>query len=155
MNRFRTVPNTSSGVIAMGLKHSNRIDEALRQARLERADLEAFFAEDADERFFVKNLERVQGDERDAIILTIGYGKDHNGRLPYRFGPLLYEGGHRRLNVAVTRARRRMTLVSSFAHSAQGSAADQQHGDDDDIAAHGSGRSDGPRLSGELPGLGS
>jgi very-short-patch-repair endonuclease len=68
------------------------------------------------ERFFVKNLERVQGDERDEIVLSIGYGKDAGGRLPYRFGPLLTEGGHRRLNVAVTRARQRITVVSSFGH---------------------------------------
>jgi Family of unknown function (DUF6444) len=54
--------------------------------------------------FFIKNLERVQGDERDAIILSIGYGKNARGDLPYRFGPLLSEGGERRLNVAVTRA---------------------------------------------------
>jgi hypothetical protein len=60
-------------------------------------------------------LERVQGDERDATILTIGYGKNAAGRLVYRFGPLLQDGGERRLNVAVTRAKKRMTLVSSFA----------------------------------------
>jgi len=64
----------------------------------------------------VKNLERVQGDERDAIIISVGYGKDRSGRLLYRFGPLLYEGGERRLNVAVTRARKQLTLVSSFTH---------------------------------------
>jgi very-short-patch-repair endonuclease len=58
----------------------------------------------------------VQGDERDEIVLSIGYGKDAGGRLPYRFGPLLNEGGHRRLNVAVTRARQRITVVSSFGH---------------------------------------
>jgi superfamily I DNA and/or RNA helicase len=64
----------------------------------------------------VKNLERVQGDERDAIIISIGYGKDRAGSLPLRFGPLLPEGGRRRLNVAVTRARQKLTAVSSFSH---------------------------------------
>ncbi|MFN9958634.1 MAG: AAA domain-containing protein, partial [bacterium] len=64
----------------------------------------------------MKNLERVQGDERDAIILSLGHAKDATGRLPLRFGPVLQEGGYRRLNVAITRARRRMTLVSSFTH---------------------------------------
>ena len=59
------------------------------------------------ERFFVKNLERVQGDERDVIILSVGYGKDRAGNLPLRFGPILSAGGRRRLNVAVTRARSR------------------------------------------------
>ena len=75
-----------------------------------------FFDEGRPEPFFVKNLERVQGDERDAIILSVGYGKNADGRLLYRFGPLNMEGGERRLNVAVTRAKERMTLVSSFTH---------------------------------------
>ena len=73
-----------------------------------------FFDEDRAERFFVKNLERVQGDERDAIILSIGYGKTPHGRVLHRFGPLNLEGGERRLNVAITRSRRRMTVVSSL-----------------------------------------
>jgi very-short-patch-repair endonuclease len=107
-------PDESLGVIAMGIKHADRIEEALRRALHERDDLEAFFDENREERFFVKNLERVQGDERDAIILTVGYGKTPDGRMQYRFGPLNQEGGERRLNVAVTRAKSRMTVVSSF-----------------------------------------
>jgi very-short-patch-repair endonuclease len=75
---------------------------------------EAFFAEDVPEPFFVKNLERVQGDERDAIILSIGYGKHRDGRMRYQWGPLLRDGGERRLNVAATRAKHRLTVVSSF-----------------------------------------
>ncbi|MCQ3812387.1 MAG: DUF4011 domain-containing protein [Acidimicrobiia bacterium] len=109
-------PNESLGVIAMGLNHANRIEESLRQ-RIEAensAHLEEFFKESHEERAFVKNLERVQGDERDAIILSIGYGKNADGRMQYRFGPMNQQGGERRLNVAITRARRRMTLVSSF-----------------------------------------
>jgi very-short-patch-repair endonuclease len=66
------------------------------------------------EPFFVKNLERVQGDERDAIIISVGYGKHPDGRMRYQWGPLLRDGGERRLNVAATRARRRLTVVSSF-----------------------------------------
>jgi very-short-patch-repair endonuclease len=111
-------PQESLGVIAMGIKHANRIEEACIRRMRENPALEekvgGFFAEDREERFFVKNLERVQGDERDAIILSIGYGKNQRGDLPYRFGPLLSDGGERRLNVAVTRAKRRITLVSSF-----------------------------------------
>jgi very-short-patch-repair endonuclease len=109
-------PDESLGVIAMGIKHSNRIDAALARTRRDRPELEGFFEAHPAERFFVKNLERVQGDERDAIVLSIGYGKDSSGKLPYRFGPLLTEGGYRRLNVAVTRAKKRVTLVSSFSH---------------------------------------
>lgn len=110
-------PDESLGVIAMGIKHADRIDEALRRLRPEHPEVGGFFAEDANEPFFVKNLERVQGDERDAIILTIGYGKNLDGRMLYRFGPINQQGGERRLNVAITRARNRMTLVSSFTSS--------------------------------------
>ena len=109
-------PKQSLGVIAMGIKHAERIDEALRAALSERDDLEEFFDESGHEPFFIKNLERVQGDERDAIILSVGYGKNDAGRLLYRFGPLNQEGGERRLNVAITSAKERMTLVSSFTH---------------------------------------
>ena len=109
-------PNETLGVITMGIKHAQRIEAALDAALRERPELAAFFDEGRPERFFVKNLERVQGDERDAILLSVGYGKDRSGRLVYRFGPLLTKGGERRLNVAVTRARQRMTLVSSFDH---------------------------------------
>jgi very-short-patch-repair endonuclease len=104
----------SLGVIAMGVKHADRINEVLRSELADHPELEGFFAENQEEKFFVKNLERVQGDERDAIILSIGYGKNADGRLLYRFGPLNQQGGERRLNVAVTRAKNRLTLVSSF-----------------------------------------
>lgn len=114
LEHAETRPDDSLGVIAMGIKHADRIDGALRIALAERPDLEDFFDEASPERFFIKNLERRQGDERDSIILTVGYGKNSDGRMLYRFGPLNTEGGERRLNVAVTRARRRMTLVSSF-----------------------------------------
>jgi very-short-patch-repair endonuclease len=107
-------PDESLGVIAMGITHKQRIEDALRESRRSHPDLDEFFAEGGSEPFFVKNLERVQGDERDAIILSIGYGKTPDGRLLYRFGPVNLEGGERRLNVAVTRAKRRMTVVSSF-----------------------------------------
>lgn len=119
VDHARTRPDQSLGVIAMGQYHAARIDAALRQRLAEDGDpdLDAFFEESNEERTFVKIIERVQGDERDAIILTVGYGKTPDGRLPYRFGPLLQDGGERRLNVAVTRARKRLTLVSSFSHA--------------------------------------
>ena len=109
-------PQESLGVIAMGIRHADRVQRALDQAIAMRPELGHFFDATVEERFFVKNLERVQGDERDAIILTVGYGKDRAGNLPFRFGPLLSLGGQRRLNVAVTRARKRMSLISSFSH---------------------------------------
>lgn len=109
-----TRPRESLGVIAMGIKHAMRIDAALYEARRQRPDLDEFFQERGDDSFFCKNLERVQGDERDAIILSVGYGKDRSGRMFYRFGPITNAGGERRLNVAITRARRRITVVSSI-----------------------------------------
>ena len=111
-------PDESLGVITFGIQHANNIDDALR-ARLREMDtqpFEKFFSEESSERFFIKNIERVQGDERDVIILSVGYHKDAKGDLPYRFGPLNQEGGERRLNVAITRARSRMHIVSSFSH---------------------------------------
>ncbi|MFC7486293.1 AAA domain-containing protein [Knoellia sp. CPCC 206453] len=108
-------PGESLGVIALGLAHTQRLDDAVRRA-LQGLDAQtvAFFKEDVHERFFIKNLERVQGDERDAIILSVGYGKTPHGRVLHRFGPLNVEGGERRLNVAITRAKKRMTVVSSI-----------------------------------------
>jgi len=111
-----TRPHESLGVITMGIKHANRIQAALDRALDRRPDLSDFFSLDREERFFVKNLETVQGDERDAIILSIGYGKTANGDLPHRFGPLTQDVGYRRLNVAITRAKRRMCVISSFSH---------------------------------------
>ncbi len=109
-------PHESLGVITMGINHMERIDRRLRERLRTRPRLRPFFDEPPGEAFFVKNLERVQGDERDAIILSIGYAKRADGSLSHNFGPLNQEGGHRRLNVAVTRARSRMMIVSSFSH---------------------------------------
>ena len=114
----RKRPDESLGVITFGSPHADNIEEALR-SRLREMDvqpLEKFFSEESSERFFIKNIERVQGDERDVIFLSVGYHKAANGTLPYRFGPLNQEGGERRLNVAITRARSRIHVVSSFSH---------------------------------------
>ena len=109
-------PNETLGVIAFGTEHADKVTEQLRLARRDRPDLDEFFSETNIEPFFVKNLERVQGDERDAIILTVGYSRAADGKMRYHFGPINQEGGFRRLNVAVTRAKRRMTIVSCFSH---------------------------------------
>ena len=114
LEHARTRSHESLGVIALSIKHANRLEAAVAKAVQAEPALGPFFDLEREERFFVKNLERVQGDERDAIILSIGHGKSPDGSLPMRFGPLLVEGGYRRLNVAITRAKRRMTLVSSF-----------------------------------------
>ena len=78
------------------------------------SSLEDYFSDDQEEPFFVKNLENVQGDERDFIFLSIGYGPNEYGQVAMRFGPLNRQGGERRLNVAVTRSRSEMTVISSM-----------------------------------------
>ncbi|MBT8461858.1 MAG: DUF2510 domain-containing protein, partial [Gemmatimonadetes bacterium] len=112
-------PEESLGVITMGIHHAHRIeDELWRRLREEQdPELDEYFDPEKRERAFVKSIESVQGDERDSIILSVGYGKDPTGNVPYRFGPINQEGGERRLNVAASRARRRMTVVSSISHN--------------------------------------
>ena len=112
----RENPERTLGVIAMGIKHAMRLQGALDRALKDHPELAEFFDPDRPERFFIKNLERVQGDERDSIIISVGYGKNRAGDLPLHFGPILSAGGRRRLNVAITRAREKMTVVSSFSH---------------------------------------
>ena len=117
LHHARTTPGRTLGVIAMGIKHSNRIQALLDREMVCYPELAEFFDTGRPERFFVKNLERVQGDERDVIILSVGYGKDRAGNLPLRFGPILSAGGRRRLNVAATRAKEQVIVVSSFVYS--------------------------------------
>ncbi|WP_371588646.1 DUF3320 domain-containing protein [Streptomyces virginiae] len=114
IHHFATRPKLSLGVVALSKAQAEAIEEAVQKARNAHPDLDRFFTEDRLDGFFVKNLETVQGDERDVIILSVGYGPDHRGKLQARFGPINRDGGWRRLNVAVTRARRRMEVVASF-----------------------------------------
>lgn len=107
-------PSESLGVVAFSKQQADAIQNRIDLIRKQRHDLEWFFSEDRVNGFFVKNLERVQGDERDRIIFSIGYGRDKNGRLTMSFGPLNLDGGEKRLNVAVTRARSGVTVVSSI-----------------------------------------
>jgi very-short-patch-repair endonuclease len=107
-------PEDSLGVIALGKPHADAILDAVERERDVDPDLAAFLDSTDSDPFFVKNLERVQGDERDSIILSIGYGRRDDGSLNYTFGPVNGEDGYRRLNVATTRAKSRMTVVSTF-----------------------------------------
>ena len=111
---FKKHPNRSIGVIAFGEVQQQAIDTAIRKMRMENQMFESFFNEDKEEPFFVKNLENVQGDERDTIIFSIGYAKDVNGVFRMNFGPLNKSGGERRLNVAITRAKYNVKLVGSI-----------------------------------------
>jgi len=111
---LREHPDESLGVITFGTSHLRKLELALHQERARNTELDNWLDLQIVEPFFLKNLERVQGDERDAIIISTGYGKDANGKMNLRWGPLNSENGRRRLNVAITRAKRRMTLVTNF-----------------------------------------
>jgi very-short-patch-repair endonuclease len=112
---FRDNPRQSLGVIAFSQRQQLRIGDEVERLRRDHPDLEEFFHEDRDEAFFVKNLENVQGDERDVIFLSVAYGPDEaGGVVRHNFGPLNRPGGERRLNVAVTRAKERMVVISSM-----------------------------------------
>ncbi|MBO5683870.1 MAG: hypothetical protein J6R92_02880, partial [Akkermansia sp.] len=104
----------SLGVVAFSEAQQSAIEAAILDYRRKDDMFELFFNEDAEEAFFVKNLENVQGDERDTIIFSVGYAKDETGKMYMNFGPLNRVGGERRLNVAVTRAKHNVKLVSSI-----------------------------------------
>lgn len=111
---YRKYPNRSLGVVTFSEAQQSAIETEIRQQRLNSPQFEKFFDEDINEPFFIKNLENVQGDERDTIIFSIGYAKDLHGVLYMNFGPLSREGGYRRLNVAITRAKYNIKLVGSI-----------------------------------------
>lgn len=109
-------PELSLGVIAFGSRHAIRLQDAFNV--LEKED-PAFYSWKSEwnskrEKFFVKNIERVQGDERDAIIITPGYAPNLEGNVLLQFGTLNNSGGERRLNVAASRAKRSLHLVTSL-----------------------------------------
>nr|MCR4714376.1 DUF4011 domain-containing protein [Treponemataceae bacterium] len=107
-------PDRTLGVITFGIVQEVAIESAINKRRQANPQYEDFFKEDRHEAFFVKNLENVQGDERDTIIFSIGYAKDNAGKMAMRFGPLGMVGGERRLNVAITRAKYNIKLIGSI-----------------------------------------
>ena len=111
---IKQYPERSLGVVAFSVAQQDLIDALLYEERQKHPEYETFFKKDALEPFFVKNLETVQGDERDTIIFSIAYAKDDTGRLMHNFGPLNRAGGERRLNVAVTRAKYNLQVVASI-----------------------------------------
>jgi REase_MTES_1575/Protein of unknown function (DUF4011) len=114
LKHARTRRHQSLGVITVGSHHAGRIDDALRRALVRSPDAARFIREDREEPFFVKDVERAVGDVRDAVILSIGYGRSVDGRVVYRFGTLDKPGGNRLLTAAIAAARERLTVVSAF-----------------------------------------
>ena len=101
----------SIGVVTFSSVQQNLIDDMLVDAFAKNPDIADFDAK-CEEPVFIKNLENVQGDERDVILFSVGYGPDENGKVSMNFGPLNRDGGWRRLNVAISRARKEMVVYS-------------------------------------------
>ncbi len=112
LRRFAASPDTtpSLGIITFNAPQRDLVDNLLRDTGDERI----LAALDARDGVFVKNLENVQGDERDTILFSVAFSVNERGVLPLNFGPLSRAGGERRLNVAITRARRQVVLFASF-----------------------------------------
>ncbi len=106
------------GIIAFGVPHQRAVEEAIDKLCLQDQSFAAFWgaarARPIDERPFIKNIETVQGDERDHVIFSIGYGPGADGRLRLQLGSLSKAGGEHRLNVAISRAKVRMDVLCSF-----------------------------------------
>ena len=107
-------PELSLGVAAFSAGQSQAIQDRLEMLRRLDPSGEEFFAAHPEEPFFVKNLENVQGDERDVIFISIGYGRDGNGQVSMNFGPINSEGGERRLNVLITRAKQQCHVFTNL-----------------------------------------
>lgn len=115
MEHFRRYSNESLGVAAFNVQQMTAIEDELERLRREDPTLERFFSENQRAPFFVKNLETIQGDERDVIFISVGYGRDRDGNIGMNFGPVNQAGGERRLNVLMTRARKRCEIFSNLA----------------------------------------
>ncbi|VVE42257.1 DUF4011 domain-containing protein [Pandoraea anhela] len=102
------------GVVTFNQAQQSLIERMLDERRRASQQLDQAIAQAAQEPLFIKNLENVQGDERDIIFFSITYGPDASGKVSLNFGPLNLEGGHRRLNVAVSRARVGVVIFSTL-----------------------------------------
>ena len=114
-----TQPNASDqarsiGVVTFNSEQQTLIENLLDDARRRKPEIEWAFSAEAPEPVFVKNLETVQGDERDVILFSVTYGPDRAGHVTMNFGPLNRQGGERRLNVALTRARHELVVFSTL-----------------------------------------
>lgn len=111
----RETPQLSLGVVAFSTAQREAVLLEVERLRREHPETEEFFKHhDGGDEFFIKNLENVQGDERDVIFISIGYGRTVAGNLGQNFGPLNGSGGERRLNVLISRARLAMDVFANF-----------------------------------------
>jgi very-short-patch-repair endonuclease len=114
MRHAKQHPDQSLGVATFSVSQRRVLLDELERLRRLNPEAEEFFTRPSAEPFFVKNLENIQGDERDVIFISVGYGKDKTGYMAMQFGPLSSEGGERRLNVLISRAKRRCEVFASI-----------------------------------------
>ncbi|WP_232540571.1 AAA domain-containing protein [Lysinibacillus fusiformis] len=117
-NTLQKQPGKSVGIITFNAKQQSKVQDMIDNVAVEDEEFRTLYNElmsrNLDERLFVKNIENVQGDERDIIIFSIGYAKNEEGKVYNRFGSLNQKGGENRLNVAVSRAKEGIIVVSSI-----------------------------------------
>ncbi len=121
-------PELTLGVAAFSMAQRDLIEVEVEMLRQQHPELESFFSQHPHEPFFVKNLENIQGDERDVVFISIGYGRNETGKIAREFGPLNRDGGHRRLNVLITRAKLAMKVFSNFRGEELELEANAKHG---------------------------
>lgn len=114
MEHARLYPDLSLGVATFSVSQRDAVLDSLELLRHQDDSCESFFNDHPEEPFFVKNLENVQGDERDVIFISVGYGRSADGRVRQNFGPLNNDGGERRLNVLITRAKQRCHVSTNL-----------------------------------------
>jgi hypothetical protein len=116
------------GVVTFSRAQQSLVEDLIEDAREAHPEIEPFFDAERQEPVIIKNLENIQGDERDVILFSIGYGPDARGRMTANLGPLGQLGGERRLNVAVTRAREQLVVFVSFEPAALDLSAQSARG---------------------------
>lgn len=114
MAHARNQPELSLGVATFSASQRRAIQDEVELLRRSAPETEEFFQSHPSEPFFIKNLENVQGDERDVIMISVGYARNAQGYMAMRFGPLGAEGGERRLNVLISRAKRQCEVFASI-----------------------------------------
>ncbi len=128
MEHAKKYPDKSLGVATLNIKQKGLIESEIEKLREKDPSCEDFFNSANPEYFFVKNLESIQGDERDVIMISVGYFKNQNGTLPMNFGPINQDGGERRLNVLITRARYMVKVFSGIKASDFNMEKSKSHG---------------------------
>jgi very-short-patch-repair endonuclease len=117
VEQLKKEPKRSLGVVAFNSTQKEAIEDALEEELQSHKELAPLLDPERLEAFFIKSLENVQGDERDVIIISVGYGKGQDGKMSLNFGPINTQGGWRRLNVLVSRAKWKIILVTSVRSS--------------------------------------